>query len=65
VIGKVVAGGPADNAGLKVGDRVLAINGAAIPNWFDFVLKVRDAAGQALQVEINQGRTDCYGQHDS
>lgn len=54
VIGKVVAGGPADNAGLKVGDRVLAINGAAIPNWFDFVLKVRDAAGQALQVEINR-----------
>ena len=54
VIGKVVAGGPADKAGLKAGDRVLAINGSAIPNWFDFVLKVRDAAGQALLVEINR-----------
>ena len=54
VIGKVVAGGPADKAGLKAGDRVLAINGSAIHNWFDFVLKVRDAAGQALQVEINR-----------
>lgn len=55
VIGKVVSGGPADVAGVRVGDEILAIDDAKIATWYDFVLKVRDAAGHPLKVEINRG----------
>lgn len=54
VIGKVVPGGPADNAGVKVGDHIQAINGVAIATWYDFVLSVRDAAGRKLQLDLDR-----------
>ena len=58
LIGKVVIGGPADLAGVRVGDLVLKIDGTDIPDWLDFVLRIRDAAGQTLQMQINRdGRT--------
>ena len=54
MIGKVVPGGPADNAGVKVGDHIQAINGVAIATWYDFVLSVRDAAGRKLQLDLDR-----------
>ena len=55
LIGKVAAAGPAEQAGVRVGDQVLAINGSAVANWFDFVQQVRDSEGKSLRLEINRG----------
>ncbi|MFZ2267283.1 MAG: RIP metalloprotease RseP [Azonexus sp.] len=54
VFGQIVSGGPAERAGLRVGDRVLAVDGAAIANWFDFVAKIRDSSGAARHLEIER-----------
>ncbi|MGE5471475.1 MAG: RIP metalloprotease RseP [Bacteroidota bacterium] len=57
VVGQVVGGGPGEQAGLQVGDKVLAMDGVAIANWFDLVTKVREAGGQPHRLEIErQGR---------
>jgi regulator of sigma E protease len=52
VIGKVLAGGRGEAAGLRVGDEVLRIDGLEIDNWSDFVLIVRDAAERPLRIEV-------------
>ncbi len=54
VIGKVSPGGPAEQAGLQVGDTVLIINGVEVSTWFDFVREVRDSDGQTLRLEISR-----------
>jgi S1-C subfamily serine protease len=36
-IGAVVPGGPADQAGLKIGDIIVALNGNPVKNTADFV----------------------------
>lgn len=46
VIGRVVPGGVADRAGVRPGDTVVAIDGAAVDSWSDMVAKVREAAGR-------------------
>lgn len=52
LIGKVVSGGVADRAGLRSGDRILAIGEEAIENWSDVVRIVRAAPGQPLAVRV-------------
>jgi regulator of sigma E protease len=52
VIGRVIAGGPGERAGIRAHDEVVAIDGAEIGNWLDFVAVVRDAAGRTLHIEI-------------
>ena len=54
VIGKVVAGGPASAAGLQSGDWVRAVDGQPISAWHEFVLRIREAAGKAVQLEIER-----------
>ncbi len=48
VIHEIVAGSPADRGGLKVGDTVLTVNGAAVASWYQFARVVRGSAGQPL-----------------
>ncbi|TCS71133.1 regulator of sigma E protease [Sulfuritortus calidifontis] len=52
VLGEVVAGGQAALAGLRVGDRILSVDGVAVANWHELVQKVRSAPGQALTFEL-------------
>ncbi|MGE0081822.1 MAG: RIP metalloprotease RseP [Thiohalomonadaceae bacterium] len=52
VIGEVVAGSPADRAGLAPGDRVMAIDGQAVNDWEDLVLIVRDSPGRPLVMRV-------------
>ncbi len=67
VLGEVKAGGPAEKAGLRLGDRVLAINGTAIADAQHIVDAVRasvregraqpvalrvERAGQSLEIEV-------------
>lgn len=43
VIGSVTPGGPADMAGIRVGDRILTVAGDAVPTWdkFDIAIATR------------------------
>lgn len=52
VIGKVVAGGAGEQAGLRIGDRVLAVNDVRVDSWLDVVTKVRSSPEQRLLLRI-------------
>jgi regulator of sigma E protease len=55
ILGTIVANRPADRAGLKVMDTVLAINGEPIGQWYDLVTRVRASAGQPLTFQVTRG----------
>ena len=52
VIGTVMAGSPGESAGMRSGDEIVTINAVEIDTWHDFVLTVREAAGQSLHIEL-------------
>lgn len=52
VIDSLTAGGPAEKAGLRPGDRILSIDGEPIDSWSALVRKVRANPDQALRVRI-------------
>jgi len=52
VIESVTAGGPAENAGLRSGDRILSIDGEPIASWGALVSKVRASPAQTLRVRM-------------
>ncbi|HTP52659.1 MAG TPA: RIP metalloprotease RseP [Anaeromyxobacteraceae bacterium] len=52
VVGEVVAGGPADRAGLKSGDRVEAADGQPVPTWAALVQAVRARPGKDLALQV-------------
>jgi regulator of sigma E protease len=54
VIGKVVANGVGERAGLLPGDRVLAIEGKDISSWYDLVTIIRDSAAKPLRLELER-----------
>ncbi|HEY0153525.1 MAG TPA: RIP metalloprotease RseP [Longimicrobium sp.] len=55
VIPEVVPGQAAARAGMKNGDRVVAVNGRPVQGWQDFVSVVRASAGRPLPVEVERG----------
>jgi regulator of sigma E protease len=57
VIGEVVAGDPADRAGLRPGDLLLSADGQFIEGWRDWVDYVRQRPGQTIQLNIHRGDT--------
>lgn len=50
VIGAVAAGSPAEAAGLRVGDLILAVDATNVRNWDDLDLAVLPKAGRELSV---------------
>ena len=52
VIGEVVPGEPAEQAGLVVGDRILTANGQSLVSWRDWVDLVRERPGQSIGIEV-------------
>lgn len=54
VIGKVSPGGVADLAGLRPGDRILAIDGTSIESWGDVVSLVSKSAGRTLRLAVER-----------
>lgn len=55
VLGEIRPDTPAQQSGLKSGDRILSINGAAIASFEQLKQVVTSHAGQVLQVEILRG----------
>jgi regulator of sigma E protease len=54
VVETVVAGGAAERAGVRAGDRVLAINGAPINGWDSLVKTIRASPGAPLEIAIRR-----------
>lgn len=52
VIGQVVSGEAASQAGLKTGDKILKVNGEEVTSWTNFVQKVQNADGKILKVKF-------------
>ena len=50
IIGDVALGSPAAEAGLKIGDRIIDIEGQVIEKWGDISGITRDADGKALKI---------------
>ena len=57
VLGEIEADSAAANAGLKSGDRVLAVNGAPVATWAELVAKIQAAPKQILTLAIERGDT--------
>lgn len=57
VAAMIEPGSPAERAGLRVGDRILAADGANIGDWEAWVARVRERPGRAIAVVIlREGR---------
>ena len=54
VISTVMAGKPADIAGLKPGDKIVEINGKAISNWEQIVAPIRESPKIPLSFKVNR-----------
>lgn len=55
MIGQVLAGTPAQVAGLKAGDKVVAINGSGIDNWQELTKSIgSDPGGKTLVVRVDR-----------
>jgi len=55
VIGKIVAGGAAERAGLQPGDRFVALADQPVDSWLEVVERVRERPGQALAARVVRG----------
>ena len=54
VVHEVAAGSPGEAAGLRPGDRIVAIDGQAADEWHDLVVAVREGAGRTLEIDIER-----------
>jgi regulator of sigma E protease len=52
IVGLVVENSPAENAGFKVGDSIIAVNNIATPDWLDVVKLVSSKPAEILQVKV-------------
>jgi len=53
-VGEVVDGGAAQRDGLMVGDQIVAVDGASVPDWEAFVQRVRASAGKTMSLDITR-----------
>lgn len=58
VVGGVAPGQPAAKAGIKEGDKILAINGVTINNWDDMSDLIKQSEGNELNVKVERNNED-------
>lgn len=51
----VTEDGPADLAGIKAGDKIVAIDDTRYDDWTDIVLAINDAKGQPVKIIVQRG----------
>ncbi len=56
-LGRVVPGGAGDRAGLRDGDRIVAIGGVPMATWGQFTARVRASAGRLLSIDVERAGT--------
>jgi regulator of sigma E protease len=54
-VGEVVAGSPAQQAGLQPGDRILMVNGTPVSKWEDLVQTIHRHINIPLQLRVQRG----------
>lgn len=54
VIGTVLAGGAAERAGFKPGDRLIAADGKALASWQDWVQRIREHPAEPLRIRYER-----------
>ena len=54
VVGKATKDLPAAKAGLKPGDRILAVNGHPVENWTDFSQTIKSGDGSPIKLEVSR-----------
>lgn len=58
VVGQVVLHSPAEQAGLKTGDRILSVNGHAIAHWTQLLDLVSNSTGNHLSLMVERAKQD-------
>ena len=58
VLGNVIEGGPADRAGLKAGDRIVAIGGAGVKDFHDIINKIGAHPGETVDITYRRAGVD-------
>jgi regulator of sigma E protease len=56
LIGRIEAGGAAEQSGLQVGDRVLAVNGQAVTTWMEWVEQIQSSPNAALILSVERAQ---------
>ena len=51
-VGALNPGSPADRAGLEMGDRIIAVDGARVANWWEFVDAVEARPGERVEITV-------------
>jgi regulator of sigma E protease len=54
VVGRVIPGSPADEAGIRYGDRVTAIGGEATETWEEIDEAIQDSGGEPVAVHVER-----------
>lgn len=54
VVGTVEAGSPGERAGLRIGDRIVAIEGRAVERWHDVAFSIMTSIDRPLAFEVDR-----------
>jgi regulator of sigma E protease len=57
-VGGVESGSPADRAGIRKGDRIVAVNGRPVPEWEELSKGIKESQGSPLDLQIRRESQD-------
>jgi regulator of sigma E protease len=54
VVGSLIAGAPAERAGLRAGDRIVAVDGRPVPTWDEFFITISGKARREVTLTVER-----------